>query len=76
MGNPGSAKNCLTVGSHVNHVRNPDLSGFSSRGPTYDGRTKPDLCAPGQNVDSAGSIAAAAASCNVVSKSGTSMATP
>ncbi len=28
------------------------LSGFTSRGPTVDGRTKPDICAPGQVVRS------------------------
>ena len=29
-----------------------DLSGFSSRGPTWDGRVKPDICAPGQYIAS------------------------
>jgi len=27
-----------------------DVTGFSSRGPTYDGRIKPDACALGENV--------------------------
>ena len=27
-----------------------DLSNFSSRGPTWDGRVKPDICAPGQLI--------------------------
>ncbi len=30
-----------------------DLSEFSSHGPTWDGRAKPDICAPGQSVVSA-----------------------
>ncbi|MBR0171094.1 MAG: S8 family serine peptidase [Bacteroidales bacterium] len=28
------------------------LSGFSSRGPTWDGRVKPDICTPGQLISS------------------------
>ncbi|EKX36833.1 hypothetical protein GUITHDRAFT_116999 [Guillardia theta CCMP2712] len=63
-----------------------DLSYFSSRGPTFDLRNKPDIVAPGQNIFSASSDGLAQSfqcassigmqdSC-IVEKSGTSMATP
>ena len=64
------------------------LSSFSSRGPTYDGRLKPDVVAPGEYVISARSAgppnvsASAPFSCPteqaqaLVSLEGTSMATP
>jgi hypothetical protein len=43
---PGStAKNTIVVGS--NNADNDQLSSFSSRGPTADGRLKPDVSAPG-----------------------------
>ncbi len=49
-----------------------NLAYFSSRGPTLDGRSKPDLVAPGVNVRSAlaGTIA------GYTDESGTSMASP
>jgi subtilisin-like proprotein convertase family protein len=40
-------KNLLVVGATDS---DGDLTGFSSRGPTDDGRVKPDLCADGQNL--------------------------
>jgi hypothetical protein len=44
---PGDANDVVTVGSvNDNHV----LSSFSSEGPTTDGRTKPDVCAPGEDI--------------------------
>ena len=50
---------------------------FSSFGPTVDGRVKPDLVAPGQNVVSAGSDGLRNTNnCDVSALSGTSMATP
>jgi fibronectin type 3 domain-containing protein len=43
---PGStSKNAIVVGS--TDADNDDLSDFSSRGPTLDGRLKPDVMAPG-----------------------------
>ncbi|MEA3409894.1 MAG: S8 family serine peptidase, partial [Candidatus Eisenbacteria bacterium] len=43
---PGStAKNTIVVGS--NDADDDDLSGYSSMGPTLDGRLKPDVVAPG-----------------------------
>lgn len=44
---PGDAFDVVTVGSvSDDHF----LSTFSSEGPTTDGRTKPDVCAPGESV--------------------------
>ncbi len=62
IGSPGNAKNVITVGAVENYMPdagsygnkydsgdNPDsVTSFSSRGPTEDGRIKPDVCAPGQ----------------------------
>lgn len=58
IGSPGSAKNVLTIGASENN--RPDLgeesdnpnamANFSSRGPTADGRVKPEVVAPGTNV--------------------------
>ena len=66
VGAPGTAKNVITVGASENvrafggndqcGVGDPladdgeDLAPFSSRGPTADGRIKPDLVAPGTHV--------------------------
>jgi hypothetical protein len=64
VGSPGSGKNVLTVGATEN-VRDEgiadgcaepnannanDIAGFSSRGPTSDGRAKPDIVAPGTHI--------------------------
>ncbi len=43
-GNVYRAQNWLTIG---------EAAGFSSRGPTVDGRIKPDISAPGQHIVSA-----------------------
>jgi serine protease AprX len=51
---PGNAQNVITVGS--THATDPyayGVSFFSSRGPTGDGRAKPDLVAPGEKIDGA-----------------------
>lgn len=87
---PGTAKNAITVGAtenlrpsfgsyadNINHVAQ-----FSSRGPTRDGRIKPDVMAPGTYILSARSSLAPNSSfwANHDSKyaymGGTSMATP
>ncbi|MBL9135680.1 MAG: S8 family serine peptidase [Verrucomicrobiales bacterium] len=50
---PGNAECVITVGS--THRRDPHLYGvsyFSARGPTGDGRRKPDLLAPGEKITS------------------------
>lgn len=67
LASPGSAKNVITVGASEN--LRPGLDGcgvptegaddanslisFSSGGPTTDGRTKPDICAPGTHIQGA-----------------------
>lgn len=48
---PGNAESAITVGS--THAEKPHLYGvsfFSGRGPTGDGRPKPDLVAPGEKI--------------------------
>lgn len=50
---PGNADAVITVGA--THRRDPHTYGisyFSSRGPTGDGRLKPDIVAPGERIDS------------------------
>lgn len=50
---PGNAESVITVGA--THRRDPHMYGvsyFSSRGPTGDGRLKPDLVAPGEKIRS------------------------
>ncbi len=76
IGSPGCAREVITIGATDDLDRVAD---FSSRGPTKDGRTKPDVCFPGVNI-----IAARADEVNLgpvrdgkyMELSGTSMATP
>jgi serine protease AprX len=50
---PGNGDGVITVGStHGNWPHTYGVSFFSSRGPTGDGRLKPDLVAPGERVQS------------------------
>ena len=50
---PGNAESVITVGSTHRYMPHTyGVSYFSSRGPTGDGRTKPDLVAPGERIDS------------------------
>lgn len=68
---PGNAEGVITVGA--THKREPHTYGisyFSSRGPTGDGRLKPDIVAPGEK------ILAAVPKCKVDIMDGTSMAAP
>ena len=73
VGSPGTAKNVITVGASENvrqsgtdgcGVTNTgaddahDMIGFSSRGPTDDGRIKPEVVGPGTHVTGAQSQAA------------------
>jgi serine protease AprX len=73
IGSPAAAASALTVCSMADTgVKGFSVSAFSSRGPTADGRVKPDVCGPGQSIR-----AALANSGNgYVTYSGTSMATP
>lgn len=87
INDPGNAAFAITVGS--THRDSPHLYGvsyFSSKGPTGDGRLKPDLVAPGERITScaAGEKRAKAANgaaiqpdlAYYVDESGTSMAAP
>lgn len=48
---PGNAEGVITVGAtHRNRPFTYGVSYFSSRGPTGDGRLKPDLVAPGEKI--------------------------
>jgi hypothetical protein len=48
---PGNADGVITVGAtHRNWPHTYGVSFFSSRGPTGDGRAKPDLVAPGERI--------------------------
>ncbi|HLD06651.1 MAG TPA: S8 family serine peptidase [Candidatus Nanoarchaeia archaeon] len=75
---PGNAYNVITVGAVDN---NGAIARFSSRGPTTDGRLKPDLVAPGVRICAAlsGDVEPFL-TCDPqeerISISGTSMATP
>lgn len=71
IADPGNAEAVITVGStHRLEPHNYGVSYFSSRGPTGDGRLKPDLVAPGEKID--------APICNqqFATLEGTSMAAP
>jgi len=76
VGLPAVAKNVLTVGSVLDYKNGFELPGVinasSSRGPTGDGRWKPNLVAPGRWIRSA----AAGTTNSYVDLSGTSMAAP
>lgn len=49
---PGNAEDVITVGStHRQRPHTYGVSYFSSRGPTGDGRMKPDLVAPGESIN-------------------------
>ncbi|MEX2105262.1 MAG: S8 family serine peptidase [Solirubrobacterales bacterium] len=66
---PGNAEKVITVGStHREEPHAYGVSYFSSRGPTMDGRRKPDLVAPGEK------IAAPAPGGDFLVKDGTSQA--
>jgi len=80
IGDPANLEEGIAVGSV--HKENPHTYGvsfFSSRGPTADGRLKPDLVAPGERILSAAHDAPTGASKVdelYVEMSGTSQATP
>jgi subtilisin family serine protease len=55
INDPGNAELAITVGStHRDAPHRYGVSYFSSKGPTGDGRLKPDLLAPGERITSCG----------------------
>lgn len=77
VGTPGLAKNALTVGASGAGSAGENAASFSSRGPIFDRRTKPDLMAQGDSiVSSASNGDPNLSSCASCTFSGTSMATP
>lgn len=72
MGHPVIAKSIISVGATMNGTSCRSIATFTSRGPTQDGRRKPQLVAPGDNIYSNSNSNAA----GYVSMSGTSMSTP
>jgi serine protease AprX len=89
INDPGNAELAITVGAtHRDMPHTYGVSYFSSKGPTGDGRAKPDLVAPGERITSC-AAGKALASVNLdgpppdpgkvavyVEDSGTSMAAP
>jgi serine protease AprX len=76
VGTPGCARRVITVGA-VNDLDR--VASFSSRGPTADGRLKPDVVLPGVNIIAAraqDTSAGIAVGEHYISLSGSSMATP
>ena len=82
INDPGNADLAITVGStHRDMPHVYGVSYFSSKGPTGDGRLKPDLVAPGEKIISCatGTLKSGGregAECDYVETSGTSMAAP
>ncbi|KWW98444.1 Peptidase S8 and S53 [Carbonactinospora thermoautotrophica] len=81
INDPGNAEAAITVGStHRDMPHTYGVSYFSSKGPTGDGRLKPDLVAPGERILScaAGKLRAGdgAGAWEYLEDSGTSMAAP
>lgn len=87
INDPGNAQEAITVGS--THRDSPHVYGvsyFSSKGPTGDGRLKPDLVAPGEKIQSCAagrllaqtgvSLPPGTQASAYLENSGTSMATP
>lgn len=88
INDPGNAEQAITVGStHRDMPHTYGVSYFSSKGPTGDGRLKPDLVAPGERILSCAAgkskqnatppaPGTAPAEFQYVEDSGTSMAAP
>jgi len=78
VGSPAVAKNVVSVGA-LAHGNSPFEARLSNRGPTDDGRIKPDIMATGVNIESARGNATNNTTITSPTRatiSGTSMATP
>jgi serine protease AprX len=84
INDPGNAEYAITVGStHRDMPHMYGVSYFSSKGPTGDGRYKPDLLAPGEKIISCAAPDSTLVQretggekCSYFENSGTSMAAP
>jgi serine protease AprX len=82
INDPGNSDLAITVGAtHRDMPHVYGVSYFSSKGPTGDGRLKPDLVAPGEKIISCATgklkdEGAKGRACHYVETSGTSMAAP
>ena len=88
INDPGNAAMAITVGStHRDSPHTYGVSYFSSKGPTADGRLKPDIVAPGERITSCaegaklsnaqrGAGVAGTGAASYIDDSGTSMAAP
>ena len=82
INDPGNAARAITVGATSSSPHSTGVSFFSSKGPTGDGRMKPDLVAPGERVISAAAgellrqAQQAAADAEYIESTGTSMSAP
>ena len=83
INDPGNAELAITVGAtHRDSPHTFGVSYFSSKGPTGDGRCKPDLIAPGERIISAAAVEShmaaefGATEFAYFESSGTSMAAP
>jgi subtilisin family serine protease len=85
INDPGNAELAITVGAtHRDMPHTYGVSYFSSKGPTGDGRLKPDVVAPGEKIISCAAGAsrreaegqASVEGATYVEQSGTSMAAP
>jgi subtilisin family serine protease len=82
INDPGNAERAITVGATSSNPHTTGVSYFSSKGPTGDGRMKPDLVAPGERIISAAAgellrqAQLADPGAEYIESSGTSMAAP
>jgi subtilisin family serine protease len=85
INDPGNAELAITVGAtHRDSPHTYGVSFFSSKGPTGDGRLKPDVVAPGERITSCASagkcrqlyIQAPPGAATYIDDSGTSLAAP
>jgi subtilisin family serine protease len=74
-----TSKNVVAVGSSQTSLSSTNIdyvAFYSSKGPTYDNRIKPDLVSPGDGLLSANSQGNGDQSCSEIEMTGTSMASP
>lgn len=78
LGVPATCRHAITVGNHERTTTPPAISATSGRGPSRDGRVKPDLATVGTDVNAPRSRNAALADPGpfYVSMDGTSMSAP